>query len=1018
MKKLILGCFLLVLCVAARAQERSISGRVTAKEDGNPLPGVSVVVQGTTNGTVTDTDGRYAISVSAEGAVLVFSFIGMKSLEIPIGDRTTINAILSTDVTELSEIVVTGVSVGTSTKKLGFSVGKVGSELLENVPGIDPANALRAKVPGVRVVSPSGLPGSAPAIRVRGTNSIQGNQAPLIVVDGVVTTGTLADIDMQAVETIEILKGASAAALYGSLAGNGVVQIITKRGANMKGSTRVTVRSEMGVSQLFNKIKLANSHNFATVDGSYRNLTTGVPNNPIPTDNILDNPFTENIDQQDALFEERGFATTFASIESGSEKTNFLMSYENIQQKGIVAGFPDYSRNNFRLNVDHKLSERLKARISSLYSRTNGPTTAEQGQGNNIFYGALLAMPDTDLNERDAQGNLNPLILAPNNGQNPLYVIERTRADVNRERILADINLEYKVNSWLTIDGKISQDMTRFDNKTIQKPPFVSANGNTTNGFMNISTLRDRATYAQTRAVLSKKFNQLQTGLVLSYIYEDYILDGFNTGGSNFRVTDTPSAGFLDPTTLLAGSTIQPTKGENLVSNLTLDYKDKYIFDGVIRRDGFSLFGENERYQIFYRMSGAYRLSEDIQIPMVNELKLRASYGTSGQRPPWAAQYETFNNGLQKFVAGNKNLKPGINTEFEFGTDITFLERFKLEASYSKTKASDQILLVPLSAAAGFQSQWQNAGTLESNTIELGLSATIVEQKNFSWFVNVNWDRVRQKVTDLNRAPFTLGQNFGAALNFFQVQEGIPFGTMFGNVILTSLDQLTLNENGIVLNAPGNLTVNDFTVNSDGYVIRTGTEYTANEGVFYKVDANGNRVVESIGDGTPDFNVGFSSTATWKNLSLYFIMDWQQGGDVYNYTKQLLYFNNRHGDMDQSNKPEGQRHWVPYYNQQLYNAASPSSYFVEDASFLKVRELSLTYSLPSSTLKKLGVIGKYFYDARVSLIGRNLLTLTKYTGYDPEVAVRNNAASPTNFKLDEFSYPNFRTYAMSVQLRF
>jgi TonB-dependent SusC/RagA subfamily outer membrane receptor len=344
MKKLVLGCFLLVLYVAARAQERSISGRVTAKEDGNPLPGVSVVVQGTTNGTVTDTDGRYAISVSAEGAVLVFSFIGMKSLEIPIGDRTTINAILSTDVTELSEIVVTGVSVGTSTKKLGFSVGKVGSELLENVPGIDPANALRAKVPGVRVVSPSGLPGSAPAIRVRGTNSIQGNQAPLIVVDGVVTTGTLADIDMQAVETIEILKGASAAALYGSLAGNGVVQIITKRGANMKGSTRVTVRSEMGVSQLFNKIKLANSHNFATVDGSYRNLTTGVPNNPIPTDNILDNPFTENIDQQDALFEERGFATTFASIESGSEKTNFLMSYENIQQKGIVAGFPDYSR--------------------------------------------------------------------------------------------------------------------------------------------------------------------------------------------------------------------------------------------------------------------------------------------------------------------------------------------------------------------------------------------------------------------------------------------------------------------------------------------------------------------------------------------------------------------------------------------------------------------------------------------------------------------------------------------------
>lgn len=1010
---------LLLVSLSAMAQERTVSGRVTSTEDGSSLPGVNVIIKGTTNGTVTDADGSYRLSIPSSGGSLVFSFIGLQTSEVAVGDRAIVDVSLSLDVTQLSEIVVTGVSVGTSTKKLGFSVGKVGTELLENVPGVDPANALRGKVPGVRVVSPSGLPGSAPAIRVRGTNSIQGNQAPLIVVDGVVTTGTLADIDMQAVETIEILKGASAAALYGSLAGNGVVQIITKRGTGLKGATRVTLRTETGVSQIFNKIDLAKSHNFAVVNEEYRNPTTGVPNNPDAADNILDNPFSRNIDQQDALFEERAFSSTFASVESGGDKTNFLMSYENIQQKGIVAGLPDYSRNNFRVNVDHKLSNKLKARVSSLYSRTQGPNATEQGQGNNIFYGALLAMPDTDLSARDANGNLNPLILAPNNGQNPLYVIEKNKFDINRERILADINLDYKATNWLTLDGKISQDMTRFDFTNLQKSPFISANGNTTNGFLNYTTQRDRATYVQARAILTKQFNKLRTGLVLSYIYEDYLLDGFNAGGSNFRVQGTPSLNFLDPTTLFVGSFKQPTKGENLVSNLTLDYADKYIVDAVLRRDGFSLFGANERYQLFYRVSGAYRLSEDIEIPTVNELKLRASYGTAGQRPVWAAQYETFNNGLQKFVAGNKDLKPGFNTEIEFGTDVTFLDRFKFEATYSKTAATDQIMLVPLSAAAGFNSQWQNAGTLESNTIELGLSATLLEKNDFSWFVNLNWDRVRQEVTELNRAPFTRGQDFGAALNFFQIQEGIPFGTMFGNTILTSVDQLTVNENGIVLNAPGlNLTRADFTVNDEGYVVRNNTQYTTNEGVFYKVDANGNRVVETIGNGTPDFNLGVSSTATWKNLSLYFILDWQQGGDVYNYTKQLLYFNNRHGDMDQSSRPEGQRHWAPYYNQHLYNAASPSSYFVEDASFLKVRELSMTYNFSGSTLEKLGGISKYIQDARISLIGRNLFTFTKYTGFDPEVAVRNNAASPTNFKLDEFSYPNFRTYSVSLQLRF
>lgn len=1026
MKKILLMFAVLLLGLSVhnslQAQDRTITGKVVSADDGASLPGVNVIVKGTTVGTTTTADGRYSIEVPAN-ATLVFSFIGLTSQEVAVGNRSVVDVRLESDLQTLSEVVVTGVSVGTSTKKLGFAVGKIDAKQLEEVPGVDPANALRAKVPGVRIVSPSGLPGSAPAIRLRGSNSIGGLQSPLIIVDGTITNGSLADIDMQAVESIEIIKGAAAASLYGSLAGNGVVQIITKRGANQEGTTRVTVRNEVGQQQLFRKVPLATHHNFKVVNGSYRDAATGVPNSPDPADDIIDNPYDRLIDQQDELFNENIFMTNFISIGSTQAKTNFLTSFENISQGGVIDGLPDYKRRNVRLNIDNQVTSRFKLSLSSLYSNSSGPNATEQGQGNNVFFGAFLVEPDFDLRQPNDDGTpFRADIRSASNGTNPLYQLSMRKFKINRERILGNFKLSYDIAPWWKVDGQYSLDKTNgeFENYVPKGTLGALPSDPPSPGSLFKSSFSDRASIVQLRSLFSKNFGEMNTGLTLGYMYEDYLDQGNNTSGSNFYASGIPTLGNLDPTTLSTGSYSQTTKAENLTANLVLDFRDRYILDAVVRRDGVSLFGADVRYQTYYRGSLAYRLSEDIKIPGVQELKLRGSYGTSGQRPPWEAQYETFSStsaGIRRINAGNSNIKPSRVGELELGLNASFLNRFTYEFSYAKTRAEDQYLLIPLSAAAGAQFQWQNAGTMESSTIEMGLGAVILESENFSWDVNMNFDRITQQITELNRAPFTRGQDFGTALNIFQVQAGLPFGTMYGNTLATSLDQLTVVD-GIVKNVAGNLTADAFTVNSDGYVIVAGTEYTNAEIPVYLVDENGNKTVGPIGDGTPDFNVGFSTNLRYKAFSLYGLVDWQQGGDVYNYTKQLLYFNERHGDLDQSGRPEGQRKWSPYYSQHLYNAANPSSYFVEDGSFVKVRELSLTYDLANAVVNKLGAVSKILYDAKISIIGRNLFTFTGYSGFDPEVAVRAGNSNPTNFRVDEFAYPNFRTYSVALQLRF
>ena len=1038
---------LLLIPGLAMAQQGTVTGTVVDGQTGESLPGASVQIPDEGSGTATNADGEFSFRV-AEGEYQVqVSFVGYqqatREVSVTAGSTTRIRVQLRPAEAELQEVVVTGVSTGTETQKLGFTVDKIDTDDLQEVPSTNPGDALRAKTPGARIVQASGQPGTAPSIRLRGTTTLSGSQEPLLVVDGAITSGGLEDIDTQSIQSIEIIKGAAAASQYGSLAANGVIQVITDRGSSTEPETRVTVRNEIGVTQLpSGQIDLSDTHNkdASKADNSVREGAFRVSCESPPCDigpesdrNIFENEFSEYNDQQEVIYDPNLFYTNYASVSSQSEGLNYLLSFENQRDEGVVEGYDPYDRRNFRVNVDNQIREGLEVSGSFLYSNAEGTDFLENGQfADSPFYSALLAFPDIDFRQSapdSINAQYNPFN-ASGNAANPLYRAEQVDRDFQDTRLFGNVKVNWELTDWFSADAQFSWDDDRSNFRTTTERGTWSTDPAEppNEGDILENEFRERLYTTRLRGIFSQDFGDLSTQFTARYQYEDRITEFFQLDGSSFltsRVEQFDNTDFdeLDPTQ--AETTL---RSEDVVGNLVLDYQDTYILDAVLRRERVSLFGPDERDKIYYRLAGTYRLTEDFDIPGVQQFKLRGVYGTSGSRPPFGAQYETYNvtsTGVTKEQLGNRQIQPADVSEIELGFDAYFLDRFYFEGTYSQQDAEDQVLNVPLSATAGFSDQFQNAGTVQTSTFEFSVGGDIIQGEDFNFNLGIVFDRTLQEVTNLQRPGFL--DNVGAQIPLFRIQEGENIGAMYGNEFATSIDDLNFTENGCLinesptLNNDGCLERSELTINGDGYVIEEGTEFSAGdepgkESPFLIRDETGQPVTKKIGDSNPDFNIGFNADLQYNNWKLYATVDWEQGADVYNYTKQLLYFNERHGDLDQSDRPEDQRREADYYVDALYNRASASSHFVEDGTYVKLRELSLSYRFTPDFFNNLGIANQV-YDAKFSILGRNLLTFTGYDGYDPEVST-DTADQPVNYKIDDFAYPNFRSYTASFEIRF
>ncbi len=1028
------------------AQKAVIQGKVT-DPNGEPLIGANVAIMELTIGSATDVEGVYMFEVPAEyvkgqTVTLVARYVGykpaQKTFELTPG-RHTFDFTLEPDLLRLEEVVVTGVAAETPRKKLSFTVDRVDEEKLQQVPAPDPGTALQSKVAAAVVIRPTGEPGQAPAIRLRGATDIRGNQAPLIIIDGVIVEGSLADINADDIESIEVIKDAAAASIWGSRAANGVIRIFTKRGKNLAaGKTQVTIRNDFGRSYTGKLLDLAEHHPFLVgeVNGKLRFVDEN--GNPIPIDgepvvdpdHIADNPYPcveqptygpngeivqelycDQKNQQKVFFQPKWTYTNYIAVAQNTQKTNFMASISNTNEQGVLREVRGYNRQNFRINLDHKILPNLDFSASLMYGQSERDDVVE-GAGS-PFYGLLFMPPNVNLeapNEEDGSPYNWDAAWAYNMSleNNPLYEL-RTRDRKRRAiRELANLRANWRPFQWMSIEGNIGLDRGQTYWKDLYPRGYLSDNRADYLGRLYRYSSDERAINAWVTALMARSIGDLNLKLKLSYLYEDNHFESFNVTGREFAVSGVEDLGATvgDKT---IDSYIADTRSENYFGILTFDFKDRYIGDVMLRRDGSSRFGPDARWATYYRASAAWRISEEpfFNIPQINEFRVRASIGTAGLRPPFEAQYETFqisSGNAIKNTLGNRLLKPAKSTAIEYGVNIDFLDRYSFQASYAINKTTDQILLVPLPAAAGYQSQWRNAGTLEAKTFEMQLNSILMQRDDFSWTLDLTFDRTRQKITELGVPPYRTG--------YFYIAPGEIYGVIYGEVFARSLDDIKpmLDPNSVTPYA--GMSLDDFMINEDGYVVLKADHGTINEKPIKILDpATANPVLDVIGDTNPDFNVGIGTNLRYKNFNLYALLHWKKGGDVYNNTRQWILRELRGGEVDQAGKSVKK----PFdYYATLYNVNGTVNHFVEDGGWLKLRELSITYTLGR---KELGSLARSLQQVRIGITGRNLFTFTKYSGYDPESAGRGTP-DPTSFAGDSYGYPLFRTFTASVQLVF
>lgn len=1091
----ILGLLALVFAPGwALAQAGNIAGTVRNSITTDAVAGIRVTVVGTDLTATSGGDGRYLIPSVPPGTYQVRAtgvgfraaiFTNVNVANLPV----TLNIELQPAVVSLEEVVVTGTVGETEKAKLPFTVATVKTEDLP-VPQLDALSQIQGKVAGAIVMTNTGRPGASSSILLRGATSIDASgrsQEPLYVVDGVILGSSMVDLDALDIESIEIVKGAAAASLYGSRAASGVIQIKTRRGSALSAENiRFTLRTEYGTNQLPGEFDLTKHHEFKmNADGTKFVDSKGLECDYIYCQNALVlkgqwagtgtanqwNTFQDQVwpgqtyDQVKRFFTGGNMAQQYAAAEGRSGNTNFHASWTNLRNEGVMQGQNGESRNTFRVNVDQAIGK-FDIGSSAFYSSgkvdgSNGPIFDLTRMPAGVDLLMLNHCPPAPASCKawqqprllpDGTQDPNDVWLQPDtfNGEspNPLYSMLNHDTWEYRGRFLGSATGRFTPTSWLTLTAQASYDRLdyKYQNYVFKGYKTTTPSPTTNNGNMSQSYSRTQAFNASADVTLTHAFGDLATRTQFRYLgeYDDY--DWTSAGGNTFAVADVPTMSNLNPATISASSGLQPVRADGYFGITNLVYRDRYILDALVRNDGSSLFGPDARRQWYYRVAGAWRLGQDLNISGLDELKLRSAYGTAGGRPNFAAQYETYSvsaGQVSPVTLGNKNLKPEFSKEWESGVDLLLWGRFGLTGNYAVTTTDDQILQVPLSGFWGFSSQWQNAGTLQSKTWEGTLDLGLVQTRNVTWTARILFDRTRSVITKLNPnvPPFTYGVGGQGLGDVFYARAGEQIGTYYGTKYATSCADLL-----------GALPCEDFAVNDDGLLVWVGSggslsnpQWGTNgprfgfQGQLQQLHWGSpvigwgiDRVTGDttnflpVGKSMPDFHLAASQTLRLGGFSIYGLLEWTQGIDVYNQPQQWAVFRNRAAIQDQYGKPDSiggaanpAKKPMGYYND-LYGVAGLRivNYFVQDASFAKLREVSLSYRLSRDQLERIPFL-RPFEAVSLNLIGRNLLTFTNYIGYDPEVGRGGgDTGSAAIARVDGYDYPNFRTFSAALQVTF
>jgi len=1016
----------------------------------------------------------------------------------------TVNFALEVDATRLSEVVVTGVTGATEQIKVPFAVARVDTTQMP-VAGANPISQLQGKVPGANIVSASGRPGAAPAVILRGPVSInaQGrSQQPLYIVDGIQLQGAPADLNPQDIESVEVVKGAAAASLYGARAGAGVINITTKTGRNAAEGVRFGVRAELGAGDIERELSISKRHFlqqdpatglFCTTQtsggstcASLADLDTEVRRvNSTPGDAALDpvnfrydggiargpayqeltglfqvNSWPRTYNVIDQVVTPSAFSNTNVDLRGRVGRTGFYGSLNNFVQQGAFAFLRGYQRNSARLNLDQNfLDDALVLSATTFYSRaqSNGdnqdPNYSFDFPGNGFF--RLTRQPAfVNLLARDSLGRLPIRSNVLNQGsqnQNPLYDFQNQSLDTRLQRFNGGVTARYTPITWLTFDGQFGYDRTYGDYSLVRDRGFrtTTPTPSVNNGAVYQGSF-DTLTYNTSVGATARQQigDDLAVRYSTRYLFEQQEFSGLNLFGANLTV---PGLRTADAATenFDIGSGQQLIRQIGMFGGVNLEFKERYIFDATVRRDGSSLFGEGNRWATFGRGSVAWIASEEPWWFGGNALslaKLRAAVGTTGQRPNFSAQYQTFTIGtggvLNPATLGNPNLRPEIITETEVGADLELFSRAGLNVTYAESDSRDQILPVRAPTASGFGLQWQNIGTLSNKTWELALDVPLVRRTDFDWSSRLIYSSTRSTITELNVPPFFEGLPLQAAGQIYRFAEGERLGTLYGRKFARSCADLPA-EFRTQCGGSGSA----FQRNDEGYIVWTGQGNALNEGITRNLwrtnlpaaeapfgarqnwgmpilmrDSAGSPINAPLGNGLPDFRIGLSQNARYKRLTAYVLFDGAFGQDIWNQGYHWSLGDFMTGTQDEAGENVKTAKPIGYWWRRgpgidgasgvggFYDNLGPNNYTVEDASYVKIRELNLGF--------RLGPIGGTG-DWTISVVGRNLFTFTDYRGFDPEVGVRGGTINSAALgAVDRYTFPNLRTYTFQLQSAF
>ena len=1005
-----LGSVLLVLILiqlGLPAQAQSvITGTITASDEEGGLPGVSILEKGTSNGTVTDLDGKFTIKVGS-GSTLVISYIGYTTQEIVVGTQSTISAVLEPDVETLEEIVVIG--YGTQKKaELSSAVSSVDIENLQKLPGANVAGMLQGQVAGVSSSTGSGSPGSAPVIRVRGMGTI-GNNDPLFVIDGI--PGDISAINPNDIESINVLKDAAAATIYGSRASNGVVVITTKRGK--VGPPVVSLNSYIGISSITKKIDVLNreeNNQVSTAAFAAEGL------DPLAYTAL---PITTDTDWQDEMFRSGVEQKYDLGISGGNEFANYNFSVGFFDKEGTIIS-SDYNRYNLRMNVDFKLSDRFTIGQTISYARSERNRLGEDETSNNGGNAGLSpvlqileSMPHNSVYDPNSANGYAEAEVSSGNvvGLNNL-ITDRSNID----NLQANVYLEAKIIEGLKFRTRFGVNM--FSEDQVYHVPTYTFGPQSANDKASLWELRSKTSEWVWNNVLdySKTFGEHSVSALAGVSSEERVYK--STGGSNNELPSNKlmalNAGIGDANAF--GSNVTRTIA-SVFGQFNYSYGDKYLVQASIRRDGSSRFGEDNRYGVFPSVSLGWRISSEdfFNISGVSNLKPRFSVGKLGNQNIddflFLAKVSSNNSALNYPLGNDISQVPNIgtisrslasydikweeSTTRNIGLDLGLLEdQITFTFDYFHTETSDMLVGVPVPATSGITiTPVTNGGQLVNKGWEMAMTYKKVKG-DFQYNITGNITSNKNEVTRLGFADESF--TYGHVIYDTHPTTRTEVGRSIGEFYLFKTDGIFQNQgevdaHGVQPNAqPGDLRFVD--VNNDG-------ELNDDDRTF-------------VGSGIPDFEYGLTFNATYKNLDFSLFFQGSQGNEIYNGTKVFLY--RRQGD-DKNFSSDLLNAWTPNNTDTSVPRVSmldanqnirPSDYFMEDGSYLRLKNIQLGYSFGSGS--------KMFSSARVYVAAENVLTITGYDGYDPG----NTGYQQFSRGVDVVLYPLSRNLMMGVQLKF